>query len=287
MAAFDRFPAARLLGRRPSFPIYYPVMPRRLLLFALLSLLSLGCVTSPENPSFSLTADRARDALRGMEARPKPLARPLVIVGGYLSMGFGPSLMKAQLGSATGENRRIETVSLFFCGDFDDCRREVIAAVDKAFPSADAGCTTEVDVVGISMGGLAARYAATPAAGGGRRLKIARLFTISSPHRGAVAAGLPLFHTLALQMRSGSDFMAGVARCEPDYPIIPYVRLGDGWVGESNAAPIGRVAWWLPNRPFEGAHNGASTDPRILADIARRLRGEESFTREPAAPLPG
>ncbi len=65
----------------------------------------------------------------------------------------------------------------------------VIDAVDQKFPSSDPEVTTEVDVIGYSMGGLAARYAAMPATAvnlSKRRLQIGRLFTISSPHRGAL-----------------------------------------------------------------------------------------------------
>jgi hypothetical protein len=38
---------------------------------------------------------------------------------------------------------------------------------------------------------------------------------------------------------------------------------------------------------MQGAHLAAHTDPRLLADIARRLRNETPFTTEPRTPLPG
>ena len=261
-------------------------MTARLLLLVTLPVLTLGCATSPENPSFPLSVDQARKTMDEMELDPKPLDRPVVIVGGYLDVGIGAALVKDALTPVT-EDERIETVCLFGCGSFDECRKSIVAAVDRAFPCPDPDRTTEVDVIGISMGGLAARYAAAPLPRHGRRLRIGRLFTVSSPHQGAVAADLPTFHPLALQMRHGSPLLKAVAGFKPDYPIYPYVRLGDAWVGVANAAPAGRVAWWLPNRWFEDSHIGAATDPRILADIARRLRREPPFTREPPAPLPG
>jgi hypothetical protein len=97
-------------------------------------------------------------------------------------------------------------------------------------------------------------------------------------------------------MRHGSQFLSGLdaaiqAKATPDdaaYPIYPYVRRHDGWIGESNAAPPGwPAAWWVPNQPFQDAHIGCCTDPRIVADVARRLRGETPFTLDPPAPLPG
>ena len=43
-----------------------------------------------------------------------------------------------------------------------------------------------------------------------------------------------------------------------------------------------RARW----RNLQGAHLMASKDPRIVADIARRLRGEPPFATTPAEPLP-
>jgi hypothetical protein len=253
-------------------------------------LFSLACASGPENPSFPLKVDDARSALRQMEEKPKPLQRPVLVIGGYLDFGVTPSLVRCELRALTDDDR-IAPVALFDCGDFDDCREKVIAAVDKAFPNKDPEFTTPVDVIGVSMGGLAARYAAAPDPSGKshRRLKIARLFTISSPHQGAVAAAFPSFHKLVWQMRQGSEFLGSLeqARCNCGYEIYPYVRLNDGWVGESNAAPPGQTPWWVPSPILQPSHLGAAADPRILADIARRLRGEEPFTRGTPAPLPG
>jgi len=208
------------------------------------------------------------------------------------------------------------SVSFFFCGSFDGCRKRVIDAVEKAFPSDDPEWTTEVDVVAVSMGGLVARYAAAPPRAPkatttnaasqpttdrapARRLRIARLFTISSPHRGAALAFLPTFNQLQIDMRAGSKFLQrldafdelvepGSAQTRPSdsYELIPYVRLDDMIVGERNAAPAGWTPWWVPAEPFQDSHIFAMADPRIVADIARRLRGEPPLTTDPPAPLP-
>ena len=85
-------------------------------------------------------------------------------------------------------------------------------------------------------------------------------------------------------MRTESEFLETLNAEEPDYEIVPYARLGDEVVGASNAAPPGRNPWWV-SRSWFFAHAG-STDMRILADIARRLRGEEPFAIDPPAPLP-
>ena len=102
-----------------------------------------------------------------------------ISIPGLLSLYLAPQIKRV----ATDAN--ITGVSFLFDSDFDACRRRLVEQVDKAFPTDDPYRTTEVDVIAVSMGGIVARYAALPAAPGEhrRQLRIARLFTISSPHR--------------------------------------------------------------------------------------------------------
>ena len=256
----------------------------------LLALGCVGCASAKPNPSFAVSSDDARRALGEMRSNPKQLDRPLVVLSGFCDPGIASSHLRSEFRRLTGDDRVIG-VSFLFCGDFDACRRQVIAAVDKAFPSDDPLWTTEVDVVGVSMGGLVGRYAAVPTLNQpeGRRLRVARLFTISTPHRGAALAGLPTIDRLQIDMRAGSRFLRDLDAAYEGggYELFPYVRLSDVPVGPPNAAPRGRTAWWVSNLPLQDSHMGAPTDPRIVADIARRLRGEAPFTTDPPAPLPG
>jgi pimeloyl-ACP methyl ester carboxylesterase len=212
----------------------------------------------------------------------------VVVLGGYHDIGIGPASFLPKLRGAVRDDR-IVSVTYFFSGSFDDCRREVIEAVEKEFPCGDPNETIEVDVIGLSMGGIVARHAALERPGE-KRLRIKRLFTISSPHRGAVRATLPTVHKLHRDLRSGSDFLRELDAAEGgrrDYEIIPYVRLGDWIVGPENAAPRDMpAAYWVPNPPLNSAHWGAPLDPRIVADIARRLRGEQPFTTTTPTKLP-
>ena len=249
-----------------------------------------GCAAPPTNPSFAVSVYDAQRELSEMRSQPKPLQRPLVILSGFADPGFASNNLRSEFRKVTGDDRVIG-VSFLFCGDFDDCRRRVIEAVDKAFPGDDPEWTTEVDVVGVSMGGLVGRYAAVasndPAQS--RRLRIARLFTISTPHRGAAWAVLPALNRMHRAMRPDSSFLRGLAEAEAeggDYEIYPYVRLGDAIVGATNAAPHGRSPWWVPGEALQDAHLMASLDARIVADVARRLRGEPPFTTDPPQPLP-
>jgi len=254
-----------------------------------------GCAArAPQNPSFPISVDDARAALREMEAAPRPLERPVVVLGGFADPGVGAFVWDREV-RRWSSDARVIGVSFTFRRDFDQCRRDVIAAVDRAFPTSDPDETIEVDVIGTSMGGLVARYAAAPVPGERRRLRVARLFTIASPHRGAELAGrLPPLTRLQRDMRPGSPFLRRLADAETRaaatgdaYEIVPYVRLGDRTVGCDNAAPPGANPWWLANRPLEPPHSAASLDPRIRADVARRLRGETPLTIGVPAGLPG
>jgi pimeloyl-ACP methyl ester carboxylesterase len=241
------------------------------------------------NPSFNVTADEAQRALREMERSPRPLSRPVVVLD-----GMGPPLAASHLAGVlrrvTGDDR-IVSVQFAFCGSLDACRRRAVAAVEKQFPSDDPNWTTEVDVIGISMGGVVGRNAAAPLAEGqtGKRLKVARLFTISSPHRGALMAALPpLIGPLQLELRQDSRFLRSLSEREDRraYELVSYARLGDWVVGDANTAPEGVQPHWVPTPPLQDAHLLAFSDARIVADIARRLRDEPPFATDPPVPLP-
>ena len=154
--------------------------------------------------------------------------------------------------------------------------------MQERFPSDDPTRTVEVDVIGYSMGGLVARYAAVPPdpdADHPRQLVIRRLFTISTPHHGAQLAplGSPV-SSAARKMRHESDFLNRLNDALPDadYDLIPYVRLGDFTVGPAWAAPPGMTPYWVSNRPMQFPHIMSFLDARIRADIVARLRGESA-----------
>jgi hypothetical protein len=125
------------------------------------------------------------------------------------------------------------------------------------------------------MGGLIARAAAIPAAGR-KRVRIARLFTLGTPHRGARLAPYIPLDPLVRNMRPGSDLLKRLDGHRPDYELRCYARLRDSWVGARNAAPAGTQPLWKPG-PLIMSHQTISTDSLIRADIARCLRNEAPF----------
>lgn len=252
-----------------------------------------GCSSANQmNPSFPLTVGDANEALKEMRDDPKPLERPVLVIGGWMNTGLMTSRLAGVLRGCAADDNKIAHVAMVGYSTFDRCRERVIRAVDEELgttpESIAANETIEVDVVAFSMGGLVARYAAAERTDGAKRLNIKHLYTIATPHCGANMAPLAGFEPRALEMQHGSALLSLLNNNIPDpgYELTAYVRLGDLTVGQDNCALPGSCAWWVPNRPFEGAHNDAFRDPRILADIARRLRGETPFTRTPAAPLP-
>jgi len=255
--------------------------------------LLIGCGTAqPVNPSFDLSMDDAREALTAMHKDRVTLSRPVIVAGGIADPGIMASSVARQLEQLVTDSSIVKPVSFFGAGTFDACRKRLLETVAELPVEIDEThrdpTAIEVDVVAISMGGLAARYAALPNDQDDRRLRIVRLFTIASPHRGAQLAELPSFDSRVKDMREGSTFLHELDEhlLEAEYELVSYVRLDDVIVGADRAAPPGEPVWWLPNRFGEFAHLGAAADPRIIADIARRLRGEKPFTTPPPEPLP-
>ncbi len=249
----------------------------------------------PINPSLPITMAHADAVLMDAAAHPKRLRRPLLIVGGFADPGLGSRMLVRRFHEYTGDER-IAAATLGFDQSWAECRRHIIDAADAAFPTDDPARTTEVDVIGISMGGLAARYAALPPGPGdrpSRRLRIARLFTLSSPLRGAsLADAIPFnLHPLQGGMRSDSWLIRRIADApstwDDAYAVYSYVRLRDDQVGQANASVHGTTAWWVSSPPWpHPTHHASFLDRRILADVARRLRGETPLSSDPPAPFP-
>lgn len=234
------------------------------------------------NPDYPASAAVIQGELERMASQPATLQRPLVVIAGWRAPSWSSRLMAHRIRRVTGAQRD-EVLPLAFplALDLNAVAAAVVKRVEERWPSEDPDRTIEVDVVGISMGGLVARLAAlTPqergeGAEGEKRLRIARLVTLGTPHRGAKLAPLVPLDPCAKCMRAGSAFLNNLnARFDgAEYELVPYARLNDRWVGATNAAPPGREPIWVPGPPVM-SHQTITGDRRILADLARRLRGE-------------
>lgn len=224
-----------------------------------------------------------------MLASPTGLARPVVILAGWRAPRLAVDLLAARLRRLTGAAGTADTftVAFPFCNTIDRAVERAVEAVTSALPAGDGG-PAEVDAIGISMGGLVARAAAAPATARRlrRRLRLRRLFTLATPHRGARLAAVVAPDAAASAMRPGSDFLRWLDEALPcaDYALVCYAREGDRWVGTENAAPRDTPLIRVPRSLL--SHMTITRDPLITLDLARRLRGEPPLLHA-GPPSPG
>lgn len=290
---------------RPALPHPSTPPPRALTLACAAALCAAltGCVPfGVSNPTITASRSQAGDDLCRMEADPRPLHRPVVVLNGYRALAPHANILRANLQRATSaQDSDYLTVSYAFASSIEEAAQEVIAAVNARWPGDSPDETIEVDVVAVSMGGIVARYAAlsdvdrlalearwSRADGTGDiplpRLRIARLFTLATPHRGARLADTIALDAAALEMRSGSAMLRALDAALPtaDYELTCYGQLRDFTVGVTRTAPEGHALAWTDGT-LMFSHVTIADNTLVLADIARRLRGEGPLL-EPGPP---
>lgn len=215
----------------------------------------------------------ARTQLKALAVQEVKLRRPVVILAGLGDVGLHAGRCRGELRKYI-DSGEIVVVTFFGIDDLRRCAVKVIQRTHTSFEGSVEGETAEVDVIGISMGGVVARLAAEDEGVlklAGRRLKVRRLYTMASPLQGAKLAALPALSRVHTQLRKDSEVIVGLNRQEPPYEVVSYARRGDGVVGEANAALPGREALVVDAPGIEGAHWGVITDPRVVLDLVRRL----------------
>lgn len=281
---------------------------RRFLAMAMAAALLGGCVALPErNGALGLTRLGAAAEAERMEREPVQLLRPVVVLNGYHGLPTLANRVARRLGEMTsGKPGDFLAISYTFSGDLDDVCGTILREVEARWPSPDPERTIEVDVVGVSMGGIAARWAAlTPEARAevrGRsmsedpdpadqgpalrkRLRIARLYTISAPHRGSRMAEILALDPATADMRGGSAFLHAIDTALPGagFELVCYTQCRDNLVGATRTAPPGQEPIWTSGT-LVFSHFTASRNPMFLVDIARRLRGETPLLQAGDAP---
>lgn len=249
-----------------------------------------ACIAIPvPNPDYPSSDVDVRSDIRRMKAEPKKLDRPVLVLGGYRAPDWSAWGLGEQLRRLTGaEKGGFATLGYPFRSDFDAISDSAVQLVEERWPSSDPVWTSEVDVVGISMGGLVGRTAAAPPSPDRptrKRLRIHRLFTMGTPHRGAKLAEYIAPDPAARSMKPGSPFLARLDEqlSGADYEMICYARLNDTWVGASRSAPPGMEPIWTGGTLFL-SHITITQDDRIVADISRRLRGESPLALKGSKP---
>ncbi|MBM4107824.1 MAG: hypothetical protein FJ255_03280 [Phycisphaerae bacterium] len=251
----------------------------------------------PINEMFPVTRAQALREHARLRASPVPLERPVLILGGWRAPRLTALGLERTLKPLTsGRDEDFLTVTYPLAGSAASAWARAERALLERFSEGGPGLGRPIDVVGISMGGLVAKLAAMDperrrALGfgfcGERRLHVHRLFTLATPHRGARLARLVRFDAATRLMRPGSPLLRALDDSPALERLVPYTLLGDWWVGSGGTAPEGLVPIWLPPQTLAEralGHFLINRNPAIVADVARRLRGEEPLGRAGAPP---
>ncbi len=250
-----------------------------------------------QNPAVRTSPREVQAVIAHMRANPKPLSRPVLILNGYHGYaGLAYSHRDALREHTSKRNADFLPVSYVSATSIVDAATRVLIAVQEKWGDAQ-GKLPQLDVLGISMGGLVARWCAmSPEARaklphsarqhGSRNgstppisLNIARLFTFASPHRGAILADRIAPDDAGRAMKTNSQFVAALNAPEVMSgtnieTLVCYTQLRDALVGAKNTSPPGMHPCWVDGPPLF-SHFTAARNPIVFADVARQLRGEE------------
>ena len=228
-----------------------------------------GCTAAEKKRSREVAAEQ-RDAeleLKEMAETPKPLRRPVLLLTGWMESPSNWKRFRAWLESSTSVgDREILCPDLRGPGGLAAAVEQVLALC------ADRG---EVDVVAHSAGGLVAREAARESRGD-KRLRIARLFAIATPHQGSPWGKfwpiLP-YPLQAADCRPQSEFLASLDSdpSTASMPISNFWAEGDVVVPRESAQAVGveHHAYSRPKGFF--IHRRCAGDPRLARDVIAGL----------------
>ncbi|MCA9278713.1 MAG: hypothetical protein H6815_11035 [Phycisphaeraceae bacterium] len=256
-----------------------------------------GCITVPYwNPDFPATRELVREEMLRMEQEHVDRPRPLVILSGYRSPWIAADVLGVRLQAlAHIPDDQILVMSYPFATSIPDLAERAVKNVEKHWPSSDPNWTTEVDVIGYSMGGIVARLAATdpmPCSCGStcrcnqrKRLRIHTLYTLASPHTGAVLADFGTTSSAVRDMTRGSKLLTYLdeALKRNEYELVCYAVLEDKIVGSRRTYPQGHLPYWVSGWII-ASHFQIVWDGRVITDLALRLRGETPISIKPTLP---
>lgn len=243
-----------------------------------------------DNPGFPGTPREVMADWARMRNDPRPLARPVVVLAGWRSPALRRGLAFRLCRVTSQRPQDFLSIAYPSLGDMGSIVGRARARLRERFaPGAGA---VEVDLIGISMGGLVARaLAAEPEHPDlGVRLRVRRVFSLATPHQGAVMADRVAIDRAARDMRRGSGFLAGLDASlgASDYELVCYAQLRDWLVGATRTAPAGHLPLWVDTETVAQrflSHYLIHFNARVLRDLARRLRGEQPVAA-PGAPPP-
>src|SRR5262245_39969257 len=157
------------------------------------------------NPQFHMDEEALAAESARMAREPRGLERPVVILGGWHSPGVANWSVESILRPHTS-GRAGDFLSITY-----PFKMSVGGAADAAVRAMrERGMwDRELDIVGVSMGGVIARALAAGTFGHGDP-RVRRIFTIAAPHRGAKVARVALLDRCAWELRPKSRLIAGI-----------------------------------------------------------------------------
>lgn len=222
--------------------------------------------------------DACADLERTLIACPVTLPRPVIILDGWHSPAFTVYGLARRLRRLTGSTQpTVSWITYPFAWSVDAAETRARRVLDRW-----GLLDREVDIIGFSMGGIVARMLAHGIAGRDgelRRppLRVRRMFTLASPHRGAHLAAMVRPDIAARQLAAGSTLLRALDVALPSraYDLTCYRITKDWMVGPGNTAPEGVPMvsvdpWnWFSQR---FGHFSVAYSPQLVLDLARRLR---------------
>jgi len=113
------------------------------------------------NPDFPAPEGGLHAEWARMLGTPIGLGRPLVVFSGWRALRLPGAVLARRLRMLAGDKPGRSTgVAFTLCGRIESAVERAVAKVEAQWPSGVSDQTVEVDVVGVSMGGLVARAAA-------------------------------------------------------------------------------------------------------------------------------
>lgn len=219
----------------------------------------------------SLGVSEARRLLREWARSPRALARPVLVISGWMYPSALLSPITNALLACTTNGR--EWVHVSGCPFHLPIQR---LAKRLVLRYQDLSDRYGVDVIGVSMGGIVAREAARSRSQ--PRLRVVRLFTLGTPHGGARALAKLAPHHQAQQLARGSRFLDDL-NADPtsrDFPIETFGLAGDHLVSPQSAHAVStRRNHWNNALMLLPAHSALHRDPRIIATLVGRLLGRQ------------
>ncbi len=237
-----------------------------------------------KNPTFHMDDDALATEAARMAREPKPLTRPVVILGGWHSPGLANWSVESVVRPATsGKSEDFLSVTYPLSLSIKSAANIAVAAMQQR-----GLWGKDIDFIGVSMGGIIARALAAGALGH-EPVPAQRIFTIATPHRGAKIAKVAIIDSCAWDLRPGSKLLTklNTDRNGGGPELFCYGALRDWWIGAPNTAPPGMHPRWIDVAPGLGrlcSHFAINHDRRVLLDIARRLRGETPISGDGTQP---